>query len=318
MRAGGAPSRTRTRSSASTTRPSTAPGPDIACGWRSARHRRDRLRGQPPARRPGARRSARRGMGALRRGGTRTAAGVRRRGGPLARGRFARSRGCAAGPRGRAALGHLSLRRHRGRAGGLARARARAAGQRLRHRQPSVAPRARSASPAACWSPDRRWSTARAPVPLSEDDPLSPDHAVRRQQARAGDDRRRVRTARCCWPVRSTMPDRGSPPITSRPPLRSSSPTSRPNAAPPVLAVGNLESRRDITDVRDTVRAYQALVERGRSRCAPTTSAADRRTASAICSTSCCRSRRFACGSRSTRRGFGRATTRWSSAAMRG
>jgi GDP-4-dehydro-6-deoxy-D-mannose reductase len=32
---------------------------------------------------------------------------------------------------------------------------------------------------------------------------------------------------------------------------------------PPVLAVGNLESRRDITDVRDTVRAYQALVERG-------------------------------------------------------
>jgi GDP-4-dehydro-6-deoxy-D-mannose reductase len=31
----------------------------------------------------------------------------------------------------------------------------------------------------------------------------------------------------------------------------------------PVLKVGNLESRRDITDVRDTVRAYRALVERG-------------------------------------------------------
>ena len=31
----------------------------------------------------------------------------------------------------------------------------------------------------------------------------------------------------------------------------------------PVLHVGNLEARRDITDVRDTVRAYRALVERG-------------------------------------------------------
>jgi GDP-4-dehydro-6-deoxy-D-mannose reductase len=31
----------------------------------------------------------------------------------------------------------------------------------------------------------------------------------------------------------------------------------------PVLRVGNLESRRDLTDVRDTVRAYRLIVERG-------------------------------------------------------
>jgi GDP-4-dehydro-6-deoxy-D-mannose reductase len=34
--------------------------------------------------------------------------------------------------------------------------------------------------------------------------------------------------------------------------------------AEPVLTVGNLEARRDITDVRDTVRAYQMLVGAGR------------------------------------------------------
>jgi GDP-4-dehydro-6-deoxy-D-mannose reductase len=35
-------------------------------------------------------------------------------------------------------------------------------------------------------------------------------------------------------------------------------------AVAPVLRVGNLASRRDLTDVRDTVRAYIVLIERGR------------------------------------------------------
>lgn len=37
--------------------------------------------------------------------------------------------------------------------------------------------------------------------------------------------------------------------------------------APSVLRAGNLAPRRDLTDVRDTVRAYAALVERGRPGC---------------------------------------------------
>ena len=46
---------------------------------------------------------------------------------------------------------------------------------------------------------------------------------------------------------------------------RSRSRRSSAGGAEPVLEVGNLEVTRDLTDVRDVVRAYVALLERGRA-----------------------------------------------------
>lgn len=37
------------------------------------------------------------------------------------------------------------------------------------------------------------------------------------------------------------------------------------SGAPPVIKVGNLEARKDFTDVRDTIRAYHSIMERGKA-----------------------------------------------------
>ena len=90
--------------------------------------------------------------------------------------------------------------------------------------------------------------------------------SVRREQAGAGDDRRR-RAPMPAWLVRpfNHAGPRQSPAyVTSA--SRSRSPRSRPGAREPVLRVGNLDARRDITDVRDTVRAYRRSPRRGQPR----------------------------------------------------
>ena len=57
------------------------------------------------------------------------------------------------------------------------------------------------------------------------------------------------------------------------------------------LEVGNLEARRDLTDVRDTVRAYRAIAERGVAGPRLQRVHAARPTGSATSSTRCCRGR---------------------------
>ena len=88
--------------------------------------------------------------------------------------------------------------------------------------------------------------------------------SLRRQQARAGDGR----GSGARVDVILTRPFNHAGPRQStayvRVQLRAADCGSGSAAWPePVLTVGNLEARRDLTDVRDTVRAYRLLVERG-------------------------------------------------------
>ena len=258
---GGVRSRNRTPPSRRTTRRSTASGgADAGRGRTSARHRRDRLRRQPSARRSASRSRARWPRGPI------PAARRRRRDAQraLAVGRPRRSRRGRRGDRGPRTVGRLSPRRARHTSATRGRTRRARCGQRARHASPA---RSHPASPSCnvrCSSPGPRWCTGPRPMRSTKK-----RRSVRRTPTASASWRRR-------WWPRAT---RGRRSFLTRPfnhvgprqsPAYVASSFARQIAqveagtAGAGLSVGNLDARRDLTDVRDTVRAYRRWSRSGR------------------------------------------------------
>jgi GDP-4-dehydro-6-deoxy-D-mannose reductase len=103
-----------------------------------------------------------------------------------------------------------------------------------------------------------------SPEPLTEDSPLGPSNPygiskLAQEMVAARTDWCRVLLAR---PFNHAGPGQSSSYVTSS--FARQIAEIEAGLREPVLHVGNLEARRDITDVRDTVRAYRLLVNRGR------------------------------------------------------
>jgi GDP-4-dehydro-6-deoxy-D-mannose reductase len=100
---------------------------------------------------------------------------------------------------------------------------------------------------------------------LTEDSPIAPSspYAVSKlaQEMRAAEETGRVVVARA---FNHAGPRQSSSYVTSS--FARQIAEAEAGLREPVLRVGNLEARRDITDVRDTVRAYRLLAECGRAR----------------------------------------------------
>ena len=109
---------------------------------------------------------------------------------------------------------------------------------------------------------------APSPAPLREDDPIAPNSPYARTK---------LAQEQLC--VRAVEED-GVEVIVTRP-FNHTGPRQRPDFAapgmarqialiergqlPPRIKVGNLDAQRDLTDVRDTVRAYELLMQHGRA-----------------------------------------------------
>ena len=117
----------------------------------------------------------------------------------------------------------------------------------------------------ASWCPGRPMSTVTSPDPSRKTRPSrrparTPSASSRRSSSplRAAHDGQRVFVTRSF----NHIGPRQAPAFATASFARQIAHRSAAGV-PPVMRVGNLAPRRDLTDVRDTVRAYRAVIERG-------------------------------------------------------
>jgi GDP-4-dehydro-6-deoxy-D-mannose reductase len=130
----------------------------------------------------------------------------------------------------------------------------------------AVAAKAPKASVVCVGSADSYGTVSASDLPLRESAPLHPNNpyaaskaaaeSIALQYARTG--RLRVMTTRS---FNHTGP--GQRTVFAVPAFAQQIADIAAGTLPPTLRVGNLDARRDVTDVRDVVRAYRLIAERG-------------------------------------------------------